>query len=116
MNVELINLTPHTVNLMLEGDKVAIPQGGRPARVRLSDVAEQIMWSGHSVPVIVNTMGAVHGLPQPVDGTRFIVSRTVANALAGVRDDLLVPHGFVLNERRHVSACTSLMRLEHSGR
>lgn len=108
----LINLTPHTVHVIVDGERVTIPQGGRPVRVTC-DVEHQapVTHEGHELPLFTNAGTNVVGLPAKVDGTYYIVSRTVAHALRRKRDDLLVPHDLVLDENRRVRGCRALMRL-----
>lgn len=108
----IINLTPHTVTVIgSEGGKVALPQGGRPARCKLrDDHTDDFAFGDITVPIVENRFGGVYGLPDPVTGVRIVVSRTVAMALAGTRTDLLVPNGFVFDDARRVAGCTSFMK------
>lgn len=109
--MSVINLTPHTVTL-IDGDlHHRIPQGGRPARCVHDTLAEVIPITGAVVPVEVHTATRVKNLPAPEPGVHYIVSRQVAQALRGQRDDLLVPDDFIYNDQRHVAGCRRLVKL-----
>jgi hypothetical protein len=83
--VELINLTPHPVNIEGYGE---IPPSGKIARA-----SEQRKKVGeiNGIPVNVVTLGNVVDLPSPKPNTFYIVSRVVAEAEKNKRDDLLIP-------------------------
>lgn len=111
----VINLTPHALTLRApDGTDNVIPPSGTVARVSNtpgSPTGDQV----GGVPVVsADTTGEVTGLPEPVEGTVFIVSGFVGSALAGSgRDDVLVPgtgpkDGAIRNERGHIVAVTCL--------
>lgn len=81
--VTFVNLTPHAIRLP---DRV-IPASGEVARCHEYTAAELDL-SG--VPAIRRGYGAVLGLPDPCDGTVFIVSMIVRLLLPG-RLDLASP-------------------------
>jgi len=84
-NVELINLTPHPVNIEGYGE---IPPSGKVARA-----SEQRKKEGEINGITVNvvTLGNVVDLPPSKPNTFYIVSRVVAEAERGKRNDLLIP-------------------------
>jgi hypothetical protein len=55
-------------------------------------------------PIYRTVLGAVEGLPDPAPDTRYIVSRTVAEACPD-RDDLLIPDDTVRDEAGRIVAC-----------
>jgi hypothetical protein len=82
---QIVNLTPHTINL---NNGTAYPSSGTIARVASS--FEPIV-DADGIPVTKVKFGDVQGLP-PEDGEHlYIVSGLVASALAGSRKDVLVP-------------------------
>ncbi len=105
----LINLTPHTVTLNVEGTTVRIPQGGRPARCEGATYIETLDVEGVLIPLVRHSRTTVRHLPDATPGTHYIVSRMVAAALRGIRDDLLVVHDLVIDETRHVIGCRALL-------
>ena len=96
MATKVINLTPHEICLVGEGDEVVtrIPSIGRVARVstRATEQA-QVEVEGHWVPIVSTQFGEVEGLPEPTpaEGTIFIVSSIVLAALKGARKDVVAP-------------------------
>jgi hypothetical protein len=108
----LVNLTPHTITIDVNGTSVRIPQGGRPARCKMAHTAaEALEFDGHRIPLVDNRATEVTHLPEPVERTFYIVSRMVAAAMKGLRDDLLVVHNLVIDDTRHVRGCRALMRV-----
>lgn len=84
-----INLTPHRVTLVLDGGErvVNIPPTGDIARIEF-EPAGHAMLPG-DVPVRRLAPGKVEGLPEPKEGTFYIVSLVVAQQAA--RADVLAP-------------------------
>lgn len=87
MATKLINLTPHTVNVVDHNDQVvlSVPSTGM-ARAATSS---QFLFDVDGIPVSKTAFGAVSGLPDPVDGTIYIVSMVVAQAAN--RPDVVAP-------------------------
>lgn len=86
----LINLTPHDLVVVVDGDKITIPASGTIARVQ----AEQRL-NGYinGIPVFEQTFGDIDGLPAPEADTYYIVSAIVlAAAKAAGRTDCLAPN------------------------
>jgi hypothetical protein len=50
-------------------------------------------------------------LPQPVDGTVYIVPLLIAQAFAASRDDLLVTNDPVRDDAGRITGCRSLARV-----
>lgn len=107
--MELVNLTPHPVRLLLgDGTEVVIPPSGQVARC--AEVVEEvgsIVLEGQRVPVVRKRFGKVYGLPEPREGVAYIVSRPVAQVAR--RADLLVPDALV-RENGFVVGCRRLSR------
>jgi len=116
MNI-IINLTPHAIVLRSgDGFDTAIPASGTIARVTSTPGAPAAV-EGIPVPVFGrDAYGEVTGLPAPAEGTFYIVSALVGSALAGTRDDVLVPgtgpqDGAVRDEKGLIVAVTRLKRV-----
>lgn len=86
--VEIINLTPHPLNLKrVDGTTLSIPPSGTVARV-----AEQREALGAlmGLPVTRASYGAVEGLPAPTPGRIYVVSALVLAAVQE-RPDVFAP-------------------------
>ena len=96
----LVNLTPHPINIILDNDSdpiVIAPSGTVP---RVASTATTV------APGFVTTiMGDVTDLPDPVPGTLLIVGAMVRTALPD-RDDLIgpdtSPSGAVRNDQGQI--------------
>ena len=64
-----------------------------------------------SIKINSTSFGEVDGLPEPQEGTIFIVSALVAQALKGARDDLVVPDDTVRDDRGVIIGCKSFARV-----
>lgn len=99
MTEQIINLTPHTINL----PHVAIPSTGS-ARV---GVSSEVVSSYAGVAIYESVYGEVTGLPEEAVGVNYIVSRMVAAAVPE-RTDLLVPSGLVRDDKGRIVGCLGL--------
>ncbi len=84
MSINFVNLTPHSVTVA----GTTFPSEGFARRDET--VGDQRHLG--DMPVLEVRQGDVIGLPGPLDGVYYIVSRVTAEAAAG-RDDVLFPHG-----------------------
>lgn len=83
----IINLTPHPVSIRrADGTFLALPKCDNPARC---SVTFQDVTTADGIPVKRQVFGAVQNLPDPQDGTLFLVSLVVAQAAN--RSDLVSP-------------------------
>jgi hypothetical protein len=92
--VNLVNLTPHAVNLLREdgGLIVSVPPNGQVARVQtLATETGSVEINGYSIPIVSTEYGEVENLPEPQEDTIFIVSVLVVSALKGQRNDVVAP-------------------------
>lgn len=108
--MNIVNLTPHTINI-INGDKdVAIAPSGQVARVSTTTKvvgAVQVM-EGVIIPITVTEFGDVVGLPEPTPGTIFVVSGMVAGQVS--REDVFSPGEQVRNDVGQVIGCKTLSR------
>jgi len=95
--MRLVNLTPHTVNV-INGQNYA-----SEGVVRVSETETQVGEVG-GIPLFSKVFGKVVGLPEPTEGTMFIVSALVKAACPD-RKDLLVPTKLVRDEKGNIIGC-----------
>lgn len=102
MNKNLVNLTPHAINVLLEGRKIEIPSSGIARCSQTSKPVGEV----NGVPLTTTNFGKVKGLPERTSGTLFIVSRVIMSACP-TRIDLLVPNDMVRDEEGKIIGCKS---------
>ena len=83
---EIINLTPHDINLLLEDDTITFKSKG-VARVQQKESIDDYF---DRIPLYKKEYGEVEGLPEEEEGIYYIVSFVVASILKGKRNDLLI--------------------------
>jgi hypothetical protein len=110
---QLVNLTPHTINLVAEdGTQLLSLESQGVARVAATtEVVGQLQVGEVVVPQTHTTFGEVEGLPEQTSGVGYIVSNMIISALAqqGVRrDDLFTPGMQVRDDQGRVIGCRSL--------
>jgi hypothetical protein len=103
---KIINKTPHAVYI-LNGDMSVLrvfPKSNGMIRVNedVTDVGEI-----DGIPISSTQWGETSEVPSYVDGTYYIVSQLVKNALPK-RRDLLVPKGVVRDDKGNIIGCTRL--------
>lgn len=106
--VTLLNATPHALNIVQsDGSTLTLKASGICPRCASSEIVERAIGL---IEVTRQTLGHVEGLPDPVPGLYFIVSRLVASA-ADNRDDLLVPGSLIRDDQGKVVGCKGLSRI-----
>lgn len=104
----LLNATPHPLNIVQrDGSVLTLEASGICPRCSSTDIIDQ---SIGLIEITRQTLGRVEGLPDPVPGLYFIVSRLVASAAAG-RNDLLVPGSLIRDDQGRVVGCKGLSRI-----
>lgn len=107
MSKNIINLTPHTVNILIGDKQINIEPSGTVARCYVErDTIGEI----NGIPLTQNRFGQVTGLPDPKEDTFYIVSSLVANACKE-RDDLVIPDETVRDGQGRIIGCRSLARV-----
>lgn len=103
--MNIINLTPHAVNIYTESGIKTIEPSGTVARC-----AQQKMLIGHigDICLYKTSFGEITGLPEQQDDTFYIVSVVIANALKGRRSDVLIPIDPVRDEGGSIIGCRAL--------
>jgi len=83
---ELVNLTPHVVNVWMGTEVRIIPPSGNVARIQIqSEDSGKVC----GIPVVRSTDIRVLGLPRPKEDTVYLVSSVVAKSVR--RPDVLSP-------------------------
>lgn len=106
--MKIINLTPHSITI---GD-VTIHGTKTPARC--DTITEPFDLPGCPVPVVRQSFGDVHGLPDPEAGTIYIVSMPVYQAVGRSRNDVFVPGEQIRDETGGVVGCRSIALLSEA--
>lgn len=105
--ITLLNATPHALNIVQsDGNILTLKASGICPRCESNEVIDRAIGL---IEVTKQTLGHVEGLPDPVPGLYFIVSRLVASATN--RDDLLVPGSLIRDDQGKVIGCKGLSRL-----
>jgi hypothetical protein len=87
--MNIINLTPHSFTLCNDaGEIIRVIEPTKPA-ARVSSTVKTV-GEVDGIPVTVTTFGAVEGLPEPQEGTVYIVSLLVQQAVPN-RSDVYRP-------------------------
>ena len=116
--MELINKTPHVINLVCEdGTKISLEPVLPTPRVSSSSVKTAVytITDGngieHEIVREAPVFGEVIDLPEPKEGVLYIVSMLVA-ARASNRTDLVSPGRQLRNEAGQVIGCAGLQGKE----
>ena len=106
VSVEVINLTPHDVSFIGDDGStiITVRPSGQLARVSAQTVRTGVFING--IPVTRTMYGEVEGLPEPKDGTVYIVSSLVAQRCPE-RDDVFIPNESVRNSEGNIIGCRS---------
>lgn len=110
---QLVNLTPHTINLVAEdGTQLLSLESQGVARVAsTTEVVGYLQVGEVVVPQTHTIFGEVEGLPDQAPGIGYIVSNMIISALAqqGIhRTDLFTPGMQVRDDQGRVIGCRSL--------
>lgn len=114
MNVtDVINLTPHNINIMDDDNRVILIVEPEEQTARIAATTGRVGTINHSgevdIPVSESQFGEPVNLPNPINGAIFIVSRLLVAALPD-RTDLYFPNEIVRDDRGVVLGCKSLSR------
>lgn len=110
-NVNVVNCTPHDVNLVTESGNVIFPRSGIiPRLTEVQNKINSITVNGIGIDIMKKSFNEPEGLPEPKKGTIYIVSALVAGAIKD-RDDLVVPNDTIRDEEGRIIGCRSLARI-----
>ena len=105
--IALVNCTPHPLNIVQrDGTVLTIESSGIIPRCASTEEIDRTIGL---IDVSRQHLGAVEGLPDPIPGAYFIVSRLVASAAK--REDLLVPGALLRDDQGRVVGCKGLSLL-----
>ena len=107
---KIINLTPHSIVFFDDaGNKVlmTVEPSGQIARV---SVTREKIGDINGIPVNQTRFGKVENLPEPQEGTIFIVSALTAQAVPE-REDVFITDDAVRDEQGRIIGCRALARI-----
>lgn len=105
--MKFVNLTPHTINVIVGGETISFEPSGRVARVTSSQMLDSKI---DGIPVYVQVPGDVEGIDL-ADNEIGIVSAMVLSAL-GHPDNLVAPNTSraIRNEQGHIIGVPGFVR------
>jgi len=131
---KVINLTPHQINFVtsynieigvdelgtpeyVTEERIhSVPPSGTVARCKVdrkevdSFILEDVDGWDITVPITSARFGEVEGLPEPQEGTIYIVSNLVAQAVPD-REDVFFPDDLVRDEHGNIIGCRALGKI-----
>lgn len=114
--MQLVNLTPHTINLIIDGGTITIPPSGQVLRAEeTSTIQFHLTLQEGDVPVKRIEYGVPNFVPEQKLGTYYIVSALAAQALRRHqpdRNDFLVVADAVRDDQGRVIGARALARYE----
>lgn len=112
--MKLVNLTPHDITLINRNNNentLVIPASGVIARLSSKTVVtDMVTIDGFYVDLTETRYGEIENLPDPEDGTIYIVSSLVAGQCPD-RSDVRIPNESVRNDKGQIVGCYSLGRV-----
>lgn len=102
-NTKVINLTPHSINIV--GGPTFEPSGEVARISSTNESAGEMVINGEVIPLITQQFGEIVGLPEEREGVLFIVSSLIFAQTN--RKDLLVPGEQVRDDQGRVIGCQS---------
>lgn len=106
--MKIVNLTPHSLNILVDGKDIVIPPSGTVARA--TTVRKQIgsiTIDGVDIPINKTVFGDIDGLPAPADDTIYVVSMLVAQAVPD-RDDVFIVDDAVRDDQGRIIGAKAL--------
>lgn len=103
--MKVVNLTRHSITEVTTGK--VFPTSGRIARVDTVNVDTQFI---DDIPVYLTTLSEVIGLPEPEEGTVFIVSALTLKQVPDDRTDVLATGNTQKNEHDKIIGCKGFRR------
>lgn len=105
---KLVNLTPHDLVLVSDGVETTYASCG------IARVTEKFVPTGTFAGVVdgITTYGPIEGLPEPAEGTIFVVSAPLLDAaLKQGRTDVRKPRDFVRDDKGRVLYAKAITRV-----
>ena len=112
---EIINLTPHDINIVVGDRNLTVPRSGQVARVSMNSIPQRDVFVDFDdgdgfLPVVFNKAKNIEGLSEPTENTIFLVSIVVLAATD--RHDVYAPDTgptAIRNEKGQIRAVTRLI-------
>ena len=101
--MKITNLTPHEITLC--GKK--LPSSGVARVAQTTKQVDQI----NGIPINKVSFGQVNGLPEAKKDTIYIVSKIVAEAVKGQRNDIYIVDKTIRNEQGQIVGCEALAKV-----
>lgn len=110
--MKIINLTPHTLTFMNADNRVlfTVSSSGIARATQTRVCTGAIESNGFSIPVNASSYGEVSGLPDPEEGTIYIVSALTAQAVPE-RKDVFITDDAVRDEQGRVIGCRAIAHI-----
>lgn len=110
-NINVVNCTPHDVNLVTENGNITFPRSGIiPRLTEQQQKINSVTVNGIEIDIMEKSFLEPEGLPEPKENTLFIVSALVAGAIKN-RDDLVIPNDIIRDEAGNIIGCRSLAKI-----
>jgi hypothetical protein len=110
-NINVVNCTPHDVNLVTENGNITFPKSGIIPRLTESQQKiNSVTVNGIEIDIMKKSFLEPEGLPEPKEGTIYIVSALVAGAIKD-RDDLVIPNDTIRDDKGNIVGCKNLARI-----
>lgn len=110
-DVKMVNLTPHAVTFYADnGERVKVVKTIPSSGVARAEQTREPLGDINGIPVSRTAYGKVTGLPDPQDGTVYIVSVLTAQAARG-RDDLYIVDDLVRDDAGQILGCKALAQI-----
>lgn len=106
---KIINLTPHAINFLREDNSVLATVEPSGAIARASQTRDRVS-EVNGIPVNQCSYGTVTGLPDPQDGTIYLVSALTAQACPE-RSDVFITDDAVRDENGRIIGCRAIARI-----
>lgn len=113
---KIINLTEHAIHVVDEAGELrcAIEPSGTVAKVQIDRFADdEITHAGIAFRLHRTRAGSITGVPEPVVGAFYVVSRFIALVLKGEgrTHDIIVTDLLVRDEKGHIIGCRGFARV-----
>ena len=102
--MEIINLTPHEIRVILGSEKITFPASGQIALVEEKRKPLGFVVAEKEIPLNRISYGEIEGLPDFTEGTIYLVSRVVLAAAKG-RKDLVAPGNMIRKDDGTIAGC-----------
>ena len=103
--MKFVNLTAHSITEVTSGK--TFPPSGRVTRVKSSTTKVD---EHFDCPIYTSTFGEIDGLPEPKEGTMYIVSSLALNAVPTDRTDVVAPGNLQRDENKLPIGCIGFRR------